>query len=66
MVVFSRGDSVKISSLTGARFLFVTGESLNEPVAWRGPIVMNTEEELDEAFEELDEGTFIRATNPQN
>ena len=64
--VFSRGDSVKISSLTGARFLFVTGESLNEPVAWRGPIVMNTEEELDKAFEELDEGTFIKSHKPTN
>ncbi len=63
-VVFSRGDSVKISSLNGARFLFVAGEPLNEPVAWRGPIVMNTEEELDKAFEELDEGTFIKSHKP--
>jgi hypothetical protein len=62
--VFSRGDSVKISSLNGARFLFVAGEPLNEPVAWRGPIVMNTEEELDKAFEELDEGTFIKSHKP--
>jgi len=59
--VFSKGDSVKISSLNGARFLFVVGEPLNEPVAWRGPIVMNTEEELETAFEELDEGTFIKS-----
>jgi redox-sensitive bicupin YhaK (pirin superfamily) len=65
-VVFSRGDSVKISSLNGARFLFVAGEPLNEPVAWRGPIVMNTEEELDKAFEELDEGTFIKVKNQKN
>jgi len=62
--VFSRGDSVKISTLNGARFLFVAGEPLNEPVAWRGPIVMNTEEELDKAFEELDEGTFIKSHKP--
>ena len=62
--VFNRGDSVKISSLNGARFLFVAGEPLNEPVAWRGPIVMNTEEELDKAFEELDEGTFIKSHKP--
>ena len=62
--VFSRGDSVRISSLNGARFLFVAGEPLNEPVAWRGPIVMNTEEELDKAFEELDEGTFIKSHKP--
>jgi quercetin 2,3-dioxygenase len=60
-VVFGKGDLVKISTVNGARFLFVTGEPLNEPVAWRGPIVMNTEEELDKAFEELDEGTFIKS-----
>ena len=62
--VFSQGDSVNISSLNGARFLFVAGEPLNEPIAWRGPIVMNTEEELDKAFEELDEGTFIKSHKP--
>ncbi len=62
--VFSRDDSVKISSLSGTRFLFVAGEPLNEPVAWRGPIVMNTEEELDKAFEELEEGTFIKSHKP--
>lgn len=58
--VFGEGDSVKVASAEGSRFLFVSGEPLNEPVAWRGPIVMNTEEELDEAFEELELGTFIR------
>lgn len=44
----------------GLRFLLVSGEPLNEPVAWRGPIVMNTEEELDQAFREYREGTFLR------
>jgi hypothetical protein len=63
--VFSEGDLVKISSTGGGtRFLFVSGEPLNEPVAWRGPIVMNTEEELDKAFEELDSDTFIKIKNP--
>jgi redox-sensitive bicupin YhaK (pirin superfamily) len=61
--VFGEGDLVKIFSNGGARFLFVSGEPLNEPVAWRGPIVMNTEEELDKAFEELDSGTFIKVKN---
>jgi quercetin 2,3-dioxygenase len=62
--VFSEGDLVKIGSIDGdARFLFVSGEPLNEPVAWRGPIVMNTEEELDKAFEELDSDTFIKTKN---
>jgi quercetin 2,3-dioxygenase len=54
---------VKVSSKEGARFLFVSGEPLKEPVAWRGPIVMNTKEELDRAFEELDEGTFVKSHN---
>jgi len=61
--VFGEGDLVKIVSNGGARFLFVSGEQLNEPVAWRGPIVMNTEEELGKAFEELDSGTFIKVKN---
>jgi quercetin 2,3-dioxygenase len=62
--VFSDGDLVKIVSKGGARFLFVSGEPLHEPVAWRGPIVMNTEEELDKAFEELRSDTFIKNNNP--
>ena len=40
--VFGEGESVKIGSKKGARFLFVSGEPLKEPVAWGGPIVMNT------------------------
>jgi len=64
--VFGDGDSVKIASANGSRFLFVSGEPLKEPVAWRGPIVMNTQEELDQAFEELEAGTFIKTTNSLN
>ena len=59
-VVFGEGDLAKIVSKKVSRFLFVSGEPLNEPVAWRGPIVMNTEEELDRAFKELESGTFIK------
>jgi len=62
--VFSKGALVKIVSKLGSRFLFVSGEPLKEPVAWRGPIVMNTQEELDKAFEELDMGTFIKTKTP--
>jgi redox-sensitive bicupin YhaK (pirin superfamily) len=58
--VFGNGDFIKISSKKGSRFLFVSGQPLNEPVAWRGPIVMNTEEELEQAYEELEAGTFIK------
>jgi redox-sensitive bicupin YhaK (pirin superfamily) len=64
--VFGEGDFAKISSKNGSRFLYVSGEPLNEPVAWRGPIVMNTEEELDRAFEELEAGTFIKTKNSLN
>jgi len=44
----------------GARFILFGGRPLGEPIAWRGPIVMNTREELDQAFRELRDGTFIR------
>jgi redox-sensitive bicupin YhaK (pirin superfamily) len=60
--VFGEGELVKIGSKRGAHFLFVSGEPLKEPVAWGGPIVMNTEEELEKAYDELDEGTFIKTT----
>jgi redox-sensitive bicupin YhaK (pirin superfamily) len=65
-VVFGEGDFVRIASKEDTRFLFVAGEPLKEPVAWRGPIVMNTQEELDKAFEELDEGAFIKTTKSTN
>jgi redox-sensitive bicupin YhaK (pirin superfamily) len=45
----------------GIRFLLVSGKPIEEPVAWYGPIVMNTQEELRQAFEELDRGTFLKA-----
>ena len=45
---------------SGLRFLLISGKPIGEPVAWRGPIAMNTEEELDHAFEELRNGTFIK------
>jgi len=49
----------------GARFFLIAGKPLKEPVAWGGPIVMNTEEELAEAFRELDENTFIKHRKPR-
>jgi hypothetical protein len=48
----------------GARFLLVAARPLREPVAWGGPIVMNTQEELEKAFAELDNNTFIRHNKP--
>src|SRR5665647_841077 len=64
-VVFGEGDAIRISSKKGARFLIASGEPLKEPVAWGGPIVMNTKEELERAYDELDEGTFIKTTKPE-
>jgi redox-sensitive bicupin YhaK (pirin superfamily) len=45
----------------GIRFLLVSGKPLEEPVAWYGPIVMNTQEQLRAAFDELQKGTFLKA-----
>ncbi|MBW2529206.1 MAG: pirin family protein [Deltaproteobacteria bacterium] len=61
LVVLDEGDEVVIAAgAAPARLLFVAGKPLGEPVAWRGPIVMNTEEELRTAFEEYRRGTFIK------
>jgi quercetin 2,3-dioxygenase len=61
LVVFDRGDEVVVEAgEEGIRFLLVSGKPLQEPVAWRGPIVMNTPEELQQAFAELRNGTFLR------
>jgi len=49
----------------GAKFLLIAARPLNEPVAWGGPIVMNTEAELNEAFRELKDNTFIKHDRPQ-
>ena len=61
LIIYQKGDFVKISTdKEKVRFLLVSGKPLNEPVAWRGPIVMNTEEELRLAFNEYQNGTFIK------
>jgi redox-sensitive bicupin YhaK (pirin superfamily) len=60
LVLFDSGDEIMLrASDDGVRFLLVSGEPLREPVAWRGPIVMNTQEELQQAYTELNNGTFI-------
>jgi redox-sensitive bicupin YhaK (pirin superfamily) len=61
-VLFGLGDSIGVSAApgAGARFIFFSAKPLNEPVAWGGPIVMNTEAELQRAFDELRNGTFIK------
>jgi redox-sensitive bicupin YhaK (pirin superfamily) len=61
LVLYGAGDEVSISAdQEGMRFLLLSGKPLREPIAWRGPIVMNTQEELEIAFREYQEGTFIK------
>lgn len=61
-VLFDEGDTfyAKASS-KGIRFLLLSAKPLKEPIAWGGPIVMNTKEELNQAFKEIEEGTFIKS-----
>ena len=61
LVVFDRGDEVTVQAGDmGIRFLLVSGKPIEEPVAWHGPIVMNTQEEIRQAVSELQRGTFIK------
>jgi redox-sensitive bicupin YhaK (pirin superfamily) len=61
VVLYGGGEEVSVTSETkGVRFLLISGRPIGEPVAWYGPIVMNTQEELRLAFEEYQNGTFIK------
>lgn len=61
LVLFDRGDEIAVEAgEDGLRFLLVAGKPLEEPIAWYGPIVMNTQVELRQAFLELQEGTFLK------
>jgi len=63
LILFDTGDDVEVQAgEDGIRFLLVSGKPLQEPVAWYGPIVMNTQAELQQAFEELQKGTFLKKT----
>jgi redox-sensitive bicupin YhaK (pirin superfamily) len=63
LVLFDTGDEVEVQAgEDGIRFLLVSGKPLEEPVAWYGPIVMNKQEELQQAFEELKKGTFLKSS----
>jgi len=62
VVLFGPGEAVTAETESSpARFLLVSGRPLNEPVAWNGPIVMNTDDELRKAFDELRAGSFVKA-----
>jgi redox-sensitive bicupin YhaK (pirin superfamily) len=61
LIEFGKGDEVAVQAgPQGVRFLLVSGAPLQEPVAWHGPIVMNTQGEIKQAIKELNNGTFIR------
>jgi quercetin 2,3-dioxygenase len=61
LVVFDSGDEIVVQAGDeGVRFLLVSGKPIEEPVAWYGPIVMNTRAELEQAVKELNDGTFIK------
>ena len=63
LILFDRGDEITVQAgEQGIRFLLVSGKPIEEPVAWYGPIVMNTQQELAQAFSELRNNTFIKHT----
>jgi len=64
-VLYGDGDSIHVTaSDTPVRFLLLSGRPLREPIAWRGPIVMNTAEELRTAYREYQDGTFVKVGKP--
>lgn len=66
-VLFEKGETIVVRAAEqGVRFLLFCGRSLQEPIAWGGPIVMNTRDELQEAFREIDNGTFIKKNNTKS
>ena len=61
LVLFEDGEAVQVTTADDSvRFLLFSGKPIGEPIAWYGPIVMNHEGELRQAFEELDKGTFVK------
>jgi len=64
LVRFGNGDEITVQAGSdGVRFLLVAGRPIQEPVAWHGPIVMNTRAELHQAMKDLQNGTFIKAAH---
>jgi redox-sensitive bicupin YhaK (pirin superfamily) len=61
LILFGPGEQIKVTTRDDSvRFLLISGRPIQEPVAWYGPIVMNTVAELRTAFDELEKGTFIK------
>lgn len=66
-VLYEKGNKIKIDTADKpARFLLLAGKKLDEPIAWGGPIVMNSREELKTASQDLDNGTFIKSETDNN
>lgn len=61
LIVLKEDKKIEIKSNGNTHFLFLSGKRLNEPIAWAGPIVMNTQKELETAFEEYENGTFLKS-----
>ncbi len=65
LVLYGPGESVQVTTEEKpVRFLLVSGRPLGEPVAWYGPVVMNTQDELRKAFQEYRDGTFVKSRKP--
>ena len=66
LITFADGDAVQVRAEEGgARFLLLSGRPIGEPIAWGGPIVMNTEAELRTAFAQYHEGTFLQPSSKE-
>ncbi len=62
LILFEDGEQIQVTTQDeSVRFLFISGHPIKEPIAWYGPIVMNTEQELRQAFNDLQNGTFIKS-----
>lgn len=60
-ILFEKGSHIQVKAMhNGVRFLLLSAKPLKEPIAWGGPIVMNTQKELEQAFNELESNTFIK------
>ena len=65
LILFDDGEGIVVSADKDAvRFLFISGRPIGEHIAWYGPIVMNTQEELEQVFDEYEKGTFIKHNKP--
>ena len=60
LIILTRGEKLKVSSLTNAKFLLISGKPIGEPIARGGPFVMNTKAEILQAVQDYHNGTFVK------